>query len=58
MPINGMGYDNGKKVPQIGGNSPNVSKPSSMVGGNSSVAPKPTKQTWTGGNFVKGQKVP
>lgn len=49
----------GKKVPQIGGNSPNAPKPPSQVGGNNTnTVPKPGRQTNTGGNYVQGQKVP
>ena len=58
MPIGGKGYDNGKKIPQLGGNTANMPSKPSMVGGNSATAPKPPKQTNTGGNYVKGQKVP
>lgn len=49
----------GKKVPQIGGNSPNTPKPPSQVGGNNTNSiSKGNKQSHTGGNYVQGQKVP
>ena len=49
----------GKKVPQLGGNSPTTKIPPSIVGGNTSNAPKPGLQTEIGGNYAgKGHKVP
>lgn len=48
----------GKKVPQLGGNSPNVSKPPAQEGGNQPNVTRPPKQTNTGGNYTSGQKVP
>lgn len=52
------GSKNGQKINQVGGNTPNVPKPPANVGGNTPNVPKPGKQTTTGGNYIKGQKVP
>lgn len=47
----------GKKVPQIGGNSPNVpGGRSGETGGNTNNAPAPTKNNNMGGNFMPGMK--
>jgi hypothetical protein len=49
----------GKKVPQVGGNTPNTKTPPSTVGGNTPNAPKPGRQTEAGGNYAgKGHKSP
>lgn len=60
MPIGGKGYNNGKAVPRVGGNSPTNFTPVnkvSRVGGNSSATKTPPKQNQMGGNFVPGARI-
>jgi len=59
MPLMGKGYDMGKKVPRVGGNTPIVPKPPTQVGGNNPSAPLPARQTNMGGNYGgPGHKLP
>lgn len=59
MPVMGKGYNVGKKVPNIGGNTPNTHPPNKVVqrGGNSSNAGKPAKNNKMGGNYVPGARL-
>lgn len=60
MPIKGKGYDVGKKVPQVGGNSPTNFTPPNKVGqlgGNSSNTKTPSKNNQMGGNYVPGARI-
>ena len=49
----------GKKVPQLGGNSPNTQKPPAIQGGNTPNATKPPRSSTIGGNYAgPGHKIP
>lgn len=60
MPLAGKGYGMGKKVPQVGGNSPtNFTPPNKVnpVGGNTPNASRPKPNNTMGGNYVPGAKL-
>lgn len=60
MPLKGKGYSMGKKVNQVGGNSPTNFTPPNKVnqlGGNSSSTKTPAKNSRMGGNFVPGARL-
>lgn len=59
MPLRGQGYNVGKKVPQIGGNSPNVKPAGRSIerGGNTSNAGKAPKNNKMNGNYVPGARL-
>lgn len=56
-PINGMGYSNGQKVPQVSGNIGNVSSPNKVQqkGGNSPASGM-KKDNMMNGNHMPGAK--